>query len=311
MATITEVLFCLLLALLSATTAKTENTTSTSVEASCIPGYEWSFSSTDESPCQLASDVLGACGNGHWTVPPLNETYHYMPPNQTNAGPCICSRAAYNLLSACTACQGFNFSIINWDVYVIACTNFSIDRYFPENIALPDKTVLPIYAQKNPSTWNNGIFNVLQAQELAVSIHSSSKSTKLVIGIVIACTAVVIFIGLFLFLLCRRRFKGSATSTRSARPGHMRSQSETPLMTHYMRAPLSEFGPGKSLQLQEPIWTPPLKEYNTSRHPPQIFSMLPNLRQAPTRPLRRGSIHKPKLVKHVDPDVSQNTFYLA
>lgn len=62
MATVAGLLFCLLLGLLSATTARTANTTS--AEATCNAGFDWASSSENESPCQLAADVLGSCQGG-------------------------------------------------------------------------------------------------------------------------------------------------------------------------------------------------------------------------------------------------------
>ena len=121
--------------------------------AICLPGYSWMDNSRDVPPCYLASVVEGSCGGiGEsgpisasqdsssgildYLVPPLDSNHHYTPPNSTMANLCTwcvhlepavshrlmltlyiplsSSWATYNLLSACTLCQGFPQSLLTY-----------------------------------------------------------------------------------------------------------------------------------------------------------------------------------------------------
>ncbi|KAJ7843852.1 hypothetical protein B0H13DRAFT_2364557 [Mycena leptocephala] len=47
----------------------------------------------------------------------------------------LLAAAAYNLISACTACQGLDSAVQNWAAYDQSCNAFSRDTYFPARLA--------------------------------------------------------------------------------------------------------------------------------------------------------------------------------
>ncbi|KAJ7139202.1 hypothetical protein C8R44DRAFT_301762 [Mycena epipterygia] len=133
----------------------------------CSNDFNWASNSAGFSPCLLTAYVWGSCFTGNWNVPALTPGNSYDNPNTTTANLCTCSWAAYNLISACTACQGFDTDPQNWAAYSQSCGAFLTDTYFPSNITLPTGTAIPFWAAKDPRTWSDGHFNTAQAQQLA------------------------------------------------------------------------------------------------------------------------------------------------
>ena len=99
-----------------------------------------SYNSLDQNPCTVGAYLLSTCYNGSklfqnlctvctahvslpaaFNVPPLGDYVAYAGPSErkvSEAGPCWCNTVLYNLLSACSECQGgmsisYVFSAIN------------------------------------------------------------------------------------------------------------------------------------------------------------------------------------------------------
>ncbi|KAJ7651837.1 hypothetical protein B0H17DRAFT_1215140 [Mycena rosella] len=138
-------------------------------QANCIAGFDWADNQENLSPCLLSSAVWAPCFTGGWNTPPLpGPGLGYDKPNSTTANLCTCSWAAYNLLSACTVCQGFDAAVENWAAYDQNCGAFlETDTYYPSNVTLPTGTAIPFWATTNPTTWNDGRFDSSQAQLIA------------------------------------------------------------------------------------------------------------------------------------------------
>ncbi|KAJ7700300.1 hypothetical protein B0H16DRAFT_1749079 [Mycena metata] len=136
-------------------------------QAKCNDDFNWATSSQGSTPCLLTAYVWGSCFNGNWNVLPLAQGEQYTNPNSTTANDCTCSWAAYNLISACTACQGFDSAVANWAAYSQSCGGFETNAYFPSNVTLPTGTAIPSWAGTNPRTWNNAHFDTAQAQLIA------------------------------------------------------------------------------------------------------------------------------------------------
>ncbi|KAF8144666.1 hypothetical protein K438DRAFT_575833 [Mycena galopus ATCC 62051] len=115
-------------------------------QAKCSTDYDWASNSLGLSPCLLSAFVWGSCFTGSeqhqtwcpasiaiaylvvdWDVPQLQLSQSYTNPNATTANLCSCSWAAYNLLSACTACQGFTSAVEDWAAYEQSCGDFLTD----------------------------------------------------------------------------------------------------------------------------------------------------------------------------------------
>ncbi|KIK65929.1 hypothetical protein GYMLUDRAFT_952548 [Collybiopsis luxurians FD-317 M1] len=118
----------------------------------CQSGFQWAFDSAGNSPCLVAAAVAGGCGTANHTVTPLtNSTVHYNQPGiGSTPDKCSCSWAAYNLYSACTACQGFDGSILTWADYNGQCGSLlSSTTYYPSDVPTLDNTSIPFYATTN------------------------------------------------------------------------------------------------------------------------------------------------------------------
>lgn len=212
--------------------------------AACLGQYTWMQNSKGQSPCLVAAYVNGACASGTWIVPLLQPGQKYDLPNATTANGCTCSWATYNLLSACTVCQGDAIApaVQNWDAYRSQCGNFqSTTLYFPANITFPNSSSIPFWASTNPETWQDAHFNVQAAQSIANegkpdlnpttnsaqnSKPKSSVSIGALIGGIIGGVAVVAFIITSMCFFCRCRQKGSVTAhSTSTIPSGVKPQS--------------------------------------------------------------------------------------
>ncbi|KAJ7581079.1 hypothetical protein C8J56DRAFT_256550 [Mycena floridula] len=106
-----------------------------------LASYQWSFNSQNQSPCEVAAQLLGVCTGGSYTLPSLPMENHYLGPTIDTRNPCQCSTVAYSMVSACAACQ--NSTITAWSEWTTNCATVSLD-VFPEPI--PQGTFVPGWA---------------------------------------------------------------------------------------------------------------------------------------------------------------------
>ncbi|GLB36752.1 hypothetical protein LshimejAT787_0310390 [Lyophyllum shimeji] len=211
--------------------------------AVCTSDFSWTDNAKGVSPCSLAAVVLGTCAGNSWNVQPLPDgKTHYTAPNVSSntVNPCSCSWAAYNLISACTLCQGFEQSIMPWPAWIEECGDKVSTEYFPHRYTLPVDTAIPAYAGNNPAQWSDQRFNVQEAR----AIHDQGKpditQTQLpnksstpvgaIVGGVIGGLAVVILGGLAAFFMYRRKHQrhtsAAATHGYGDALGHSRTMSD-------------------------------------------------------------------------------------
>ncbi|KAJ7825179.1 hypothetical protein B0H14DRAFT_2821072 [Mycena olivaceomarginata] len=231
-------LICLFAASSSTLAARTLNGRSAQTQARCSTDYDWATNSQLFSPCTLTAYVWGSCFTGNWDIPQLGPNQSYTNPNSSTANLCTCSWAAYNLISACTACQGFDSAVENWAAYDQNCSSFLTDSYFPSNVTLPTGTAIPFWAATDPRTWNDGHFNTAQAKLIAqknkpdlVQGHKKSKPpVGAIVGGVIGGVAVLVIGGAIAFLFIRKRkpeqTNEGGTHPYLTRPPHGRSVSD-------------------------------------------------------------------------------------
>jgi len=156
-----KALFFLLLAfsLVPGMTAQTTN-------ASCLPFYGWTDNSRKQSPCQVASVLIGTC-TPSYVVAALPNGTHYLGPSLDLATPCQCNTVVYSLMSACGACQGRNYE--SWSEWTTNCAAVSVGS-FPE--ISPLQTFVPAWAYLDVET--NDRFNETAAR-LAVNATEHSE----------------------------------------------------------------------------------------------------------------------------------------
>ncbi|KAH8822134.1 hypothetical protein DL96DRAFT_1620297 [Flagelloscypha sp. PMI_526] len=238
-------------------------TRSVQTDAVCQSAFTWMDNSHSFSPCYVAAQVMATCGTGDWTIHALPQGKQYEAPNSTTANLCSCSWAAYNLLSACTACQGLDASILTWAGYSApACSGKTANEYFPSNITLSSDTSIPYWAAVDVTQWNNARFDAGQAKALDDQGHpdfvqgaTSSGSHKsnagpIAGGVVGGVLGIAALIGV-IWLLRRRRAVQKARGEKggqwdhggqilpyNGRPTHERNTSAPSTKTSFFGRPM-------------------------------------------------------------------------
>ncbi|KAF9031360.1 hypothetical protein BDZ89DRAFT_625915 [Hymenopellis radicata] len=138
--------------------------------ATCLNNYSWMENESGLSSCLVAAYVMTACGTTNFAVLALQDGNHYDQPgvkgDEVNS--CSCSWAGYNMLMACTACQGFDDSIFGWAPWKQNCDEkyLSNTTYFPFAEDFVIGTTLPYWAGQNPLSWGGGRFDAVAARSL-------------------------------------------------------------------------------------------------------------------------------------------------
>ncbi|KZS88825.1 hypothetical protein SISNIDRAFT_459450 [Sistotremastrum niveocremeum HHB9708] len=130
-------------------------TIDTLCDRSALP---WAFNSLDQSPCLVAAALQSDCtGDGNFEIDALGPGQTYTAVDND----CQCNTVVYNLLSACTLCQGLAPG--SWVDYSSACTNVDLNRYIE---GIPDGTALPYWVFETVTNLPNETFDPNIAQEL-------------------------------------------------------------------------------------------------------------------------------------------------
>lgn len=92
--------------------------------ATCTTDWKWTNNKADESPCDVAAQLLSLCDSNPSSFQ-LPSEGSYMPSSSSSiqANTCSCNVVAYNLLMACQACQkgSTTNSISTWEQYGKSC----------------------------------------------------------------------------------------------------------------------------------------------------------------------------------------------
>jgi len=133
----------------------------------CVPVYQWSINSQNQTPCLVAAFLESVCQTPSEvnSIPPNN---HYLGPSAADATLCLCSTVTYSLVSACAGCQGRSF--LNWTDWSANCSQVEVTTFLQP---IPSQVVVPAWAYLNV-TQSNNIFNPIIASLNAS--HSSSSS---------------------------------------------------------------------------------------------------------------------------------------
>ncbi|KAG2024031.1 hypothetical protein CC2G_001629 [Coprinopsis cinerea AmutBmut pab1-1] len=194
--------------------------------ATCLPEFIWANSARGKSPCRMAAEVIAPCHGGRWFIPSLPPSggerfYRYDQPKGDEANTCSCSWAAYNLISACTACQGSPQSVRLWSDYKLFCPSQALnnDRYYPSDVLPPDDVAIPYWATTDPTTWIGDWWTTKAAKSIwssgkadVVLAQENRKATQRPIGIIVGgvvggLLVLIAGIALAFFLLRNHRKK--------------------------------------------------------------------------------------------------------
>ncbi|KAI9447111.1 hypothetical protein BJY52DRAFT_375071 [Lactarius psammicola] len=102
--------------------------------------WQWSFNSIGQNSCTVAAYLLGTCSGGVLNLSPIrNSTFSYSGPTEEQAANlCLCNTVTFNLLSACSVCQGGQLR--TWSSYSSNCTRPIAPSTFPNPVP-PDTRV--------------------------------------------------------------------------------------------------------------------------------------------------------------------------
>ncbi|KAF8188262.1 hypothetical protein K438DRAFT_1972448 [Mycena galopus ATCC 62051] len=251
-------------------------------EAQCSTAFDWASNSIGLTPCSLSAYVFGSCFSGNWNVPQLPPSggFGYTTPNSTTANLCTCSWAAYNLISACTACQGLDPDVDNWAFYNQNCSDFFTDAYFPSNVTLPVGTAIPFWAATNHKP------DIVQGQS------SNKKKTPVgaIAGGVVGGVMVLIIGGIAFWFIRKRNQTTPAAEESGVRPYYTRPQihgrSASDLSGKSILGPMSVsmYSYLAILRYTSPVraMSPPLPVHIAPRDLPDVIEPFTSLR--PTSP---------------------------
>ncbi|KAF9449323.1 hypothetical protein P691DRAFT_812700 [Macrolepiota fuliginosa MF-IS2] len=209
----------------------------------------WMDNRQQKSPCLTAAYLQGTCIGKDFSLAPLASNQKYDPPSVALANPCYCSWAVYNLYSACALCQGAQNGISSWASWNNSCAgNSSSTVPYPPNFPIADNTTFPNWAAVNPTTWTDGRWDLVQAQNISITKpgdwvaasaaspsstpgpKSSNNVGPIVGGVVGGVLALAIGVAIALFVYCR-------SQRRRAQRNHLSQVTQVPLDQHHMRSP--------------------------------------------------------------------------
>ncbi|KAG8690187.1 hypothetical protein FRC09_012096 [Ceratobasidium sp. 395] len=155
------------LALLVASSIPLVQAQATSNVTTC-PGNPWMLNSKSQTPCLASAYLSAQCNDGQWNVPGIGTEGPYQHPTGDGANLC-----RYNLLSACSICQGGPAG--NWANWISNCTagNITVGRY---PLPLPAGMAIPSWAYMDFTT--RDLFDATAAQQYATSGTASPESAS-------------------------------------------------------------------------------------------------------------------------------------
>jgi len=130
--------------------------------ATCLPAFSWMTNSKGQIPCLVSAYLSSDCYGGPWSVNalPPGSKGPYQVPAASTANQCRCNTVAYDLISACSVCQGGIAS--TWSEWTQNCPqNITAIGKYPRTV--PAQTALPNWAYWDPTT-NGGLFNATAAE---------------------------------------------------------------------------------------------------------------------------------------------------
>ncbi|KAJ6597079.1 hypothetical protein DFH09DRAFT_111009 [Mycena vulgaris] len=138
----------------------------------CVPSYQWSFNSNNQTPCLIAAFLESIC-EGPVEITTIPDNTHYAGPRSVSeATPCRCSTVTYSLISACGACQNRRF--ISWTEWATNCSQVEVAQFLNP---IPPQVVVPPWAYLNVTKTNN-IFNPILANQSLSQPTTSAVSTS-------------------------------------------------------------------------------------------------------------------------------------
>jgi len=123
--------------------------------------YAWTYNSQEQSPCLVVAYLAAMCNSGSFSMSPLLPQHAYNGPSGPDDGDtCKCNTVAYNLISACDACQAEQW--ISYVLWSYNCSSVAPPGTFPEPI--PSAIRVPYWAYLDPTVNASNYWNASLAQ---------------------------------------------------------------------------------------------------------------------------------------------------
>jgi len=194
-----------------------------------VVGYEWSYNSLKQNPCDVAATLVSTCYGGTFSFAPLPFSWKYSGPPSGQSNLCQCNTVVYSLISACGGCQGSSW--ISWPQWSYNCSSTAPPSTFP--FAIPDGTRVPHWSYLDVTL--TGDWNATAAQSAgdspeakpsptttssAAGASSSSNQNKSHTGLIAGAAAgavvgVSLLIGIIFWYLWRWRSRGEGQQPTS------------------------------------------------------------------------------------------------
>lgn len=140
--------------------------------ATCATGFNWTYNSQGQSPCDVAASLLGVCVPAGDPLPQLPPGYYYIGPTLQSRNECTCSSVYFSMLSACAVCQ--TRETLRWSTYATNCSTVYVQT-FPD--PLPTGVRVPHYAYLDVTNVNGFDASVAQAAGGTESVSVPSATT--------------------------------------------------------------------------------------------------------------------------------------
>ncbi|KAG9007391.1 hypothetical protein FRB94_014418 [Tulasnella sp. JGI-2019a] len=228
--------------------------------AVCNQQHLWMENDMSQSPCIVASSLEKQCVTGSWTVPALNDTGPYSPPTSETSNVCRCNPVTYNLISACSVCQGGEVG--SWTDWIQNCpTNVTDGNKYP--LQVPSGTTIPKWAECPPSN-TSGYFSAANAYALSTrpTSHANNVPRILAISLSLAGAFILLAILAVIFLQRRQRQSRELAKQRPPKPAPITS----PANHRY-----SGIEPSPS-DYKDSLFDPPLRSISTHTGSPHSIN---------------------------------------
>ncbi|KAB5593414.1 transmembrane protein [Ceratobasidium theobromae] len=128
--------------------------------ATCVDQL-WSINSRQQSPCLVSAYLSAQCTtDNYWGVPEIGTEGPYSPPSGTYANLCRCNSVQWNLLSACSMCQGGPSG--TWQEWITNCTQ-AVTTVGDYPLPVPAGVSIPHWAYYDFTA--TGVFNAVIASQ--------------------------------------------------------------------------------------------------------------------------------------------------
>ncbi|CAE6426870.1 unnamed protein product [Rhizoctonia solani] len=147
----------------------------TSNVTTCVLDYQWTINTLGQTPCLQSGYLSAQCNGGNWSVNGFPGGAPYRGPQGSGANVCRCNTVVWNLLQACSLCQGGRTA--TWANWISNCSHndVTVGRY---PLQLPPSVAIPSWAYLDFTS--PGTFQADQARQVATAATATeSMSTRI------------------------------------------------------------------------------------------------------------------------------------